>query len=167
MATSSRRQSQVADASHRDATEVVNCLRRLFKAIHEYSKSTQRRFGLSSPQLWALRLLDKEPRQSLGGLAQRMYAHPSTVSGIVDRLVERGAITRVVDRRDRRGVRLSLTPRGRRLARSAPPPVQQGLVLALERLRPDKLRQLRLHLETVVRGAEAHKIKAPFFITED
>ena len=32
----------------------------MFKAIHEYSKSTQRRFGLSSPQLWALRLLDKD-----------------------------------------------------------------------------------------------------------
>lgn len=150
----------------RDAAEVVNCLRRLFKAIHEYSKSMQRQVGLSSPQLWALRILDAEPGLSLGGLSLRMYAHPSTVSGIVDRLVERGSIVRAVDGDDRRGVLLSLTPRGRRLARNAPPPVQQGLVRALERLQPEELRQLRSHLESIVRDAEAHRVAAPFFELE-
>ncbi|HSB61993.1 MAG TPA: MarR family transcriptional regulator, partial [Vicinamibacteria bacterium] len=51
-----------------DAAEVVSYLRRLFKAIQEYSKAVQRRTGLSSPQLWALRILAAEPDLSLGEL---------------------------------------------------------------------------------------------------
>ena len=81
-------------AAASDAAEVVNNLRRLFKAIHEYSKAVLRSTGLSGPQLWALTVLDREPALSLGELAERLFAHPSTVSGIVDRLEERGHIRR-------------------------------------------------------------------------
>lgn len=166
-ASSTRRQRRTRSAAvQQDASEVLNCLRRLFRAIHEYSKATQRGVGLSSPQLWALRILAAEPGLSLRTLAQRMFAHPSTVSGVVDRLVERGAVAREVDGDDRRGVLLSLTPRGKRVVRTAPPPVQQGLVRALERLHQDELRLLRRHLETIVRDAEAHRIEAPFFELE-
>lgn len=153
---------QATTAQH-DAAEVVNCLRRLFKAIHEYSKLMQRRVGMSSPQLWAMRIVAAEPGISLGGLAQRMYAHPSTVSGIVDRLVARGAIAREVDATDRRGLLLSLTPRGKRIADKAPPPVQQGLVRALQNMDARDLRQLRRHLEGVVKGAEADRVDAALF----
>lgn len=146
-----------------DAAEVVRCLRRLFRALQEYSKKTQRRFGLSSPQLWALNLLDAEPGLSLTDLAEKMFSHPSTVSGVVDRLVERGAVSRQVPREDRRGVRLSLTPAGQALVRSAPSPVQQGLSGALARFSPARLRQLRRALEDIVKHAELDRVEAPFF----
>jgi DNA-binding MarR family transcriptional regulator len=146
-----------------DAAEVVNSLRRLFKAIHEYSKATQRKVGLSSPQLWALTLLEREPGLSLGELAERMFAHPSTVSGVVDRLGARGAVVRVVDPIDRRGIRLSLTARGRRLARGSPPPLQIGLWEALRGMKPRRLRELRLSLEVISRRTDSRSIEAPFF----
>ena len=150
----------------RDAAEVVNSLRRLFKAIQEYSKAIFRRTGLSGPQVWALTVLAGESGLSLSELAERLFAHPSTVSGIVDRLEDRGAVRRVPDPEDRRGVRLSLTPLGRQLLRSSPPPVQVGLSEALEGLPALQLRQLRRSFELVVRRTAAQRVDAPFFEVE-
>ncbi len=150
----------------RDAAEVVNSLRRLFKAIQEYSKAIFRSTGLSGPQVWALTVLAAEPGLSLGELAERLFAHPSTVSGIVDRLEDRGAVLRAPDPEDRRGVRLSLTPLGRRLLRRSPPSVQVGLREALEGLPGLQLRQLRRSLDLVVRRTAANRIEAPFFEVE-
>lgn len=146
--------------------EVVSCLRRLFKAIHEHSKAIHKATGLTGPQLWALTILEAEPGLSLGELAERMFAHASTVSGIVERLVERRAVRRAVDPKDRRGVRLTLSPAGRRLLAASPSPVQQGLRQSLAKMPPPRLRQLRRTLEEIVRGTEADRVEAPFFETE-
>jgi DNA-binding MarR family transcriptional regulator len=146
-----------------DAAEVVNSLRKLFKAIHEYSKAMQGRTGFSGPQVWALRILEANPGLSLGELAERMFAHPSTVSGIVDRLSDRRAVLRTVDEADRRGVKLSVTAAGRRIVESGPPPVQQGMSRALERMPPGRLRSLRRSLEEIVRETAARGMQAPFF----
>jgi DNA-binding MarR family transcriptional regulator len=148
-----------------EAAEVVRSLRRLFKGIHEYSKALQKRSGLSSPQAWALAILDAEGGLSLRELAERMYAHPSTVSGIMERLVARGVVRRQTDTEDRRGIRLSLTPAGRRLRRSSPPPIQVGLRRALVAMPAARLRILRETLEQVARDAELDRVEAPFFVS--
>jgi MarR family transcriptional regulator, organic hydroperoxide resistance regulator len=158
-----RRHVRSSASPETDTSEVVNCLRRLFKSIHEYSKAMHRRVGLSSPQVWALTIVDAAPGLSLGELALRMFAHPSTVSGVIDRLVDRGAVRRDVDPKDRRGVCLSLTPAGKKLLRSSPPPVQQSLADALRSLAPARLSQLRRSLEEIVERTESHKLEAPFF----
>jgi MarR family transcriptional regulator, organic hydroperoxide resistance regulator len=146
-----------------DATEVVQMLRRLFKAIHEYSKAIHKKSGLSGPQVWALTILEKSPDISARELASLMFVHPSTVTGIIGRLEGKGAITRVVDSRDKRGVRLSMTRAGRRILKSTPPPVQVGLARALTRLPPRRLSELRRSLEKIVRETEADRLSAPFF----
>jgi DNA-binding MarR family transcriptional regulator len=145
---------------------VVNDLRRLFKAIHEYSKAILRKTGLSGPQLWALTVLNDAPALSLNELSERLFAHPSTVSGIVDRLEERHAVRRTPDPEDGRGIRLSLTPLGRRLVRRSPPPVQLGLRRALEEMQTLQLRRLRLSLDQLVRETAARRVEAPFFDLE-
>jgi DNA-binding MarR family transcriptional regulator len=146
-----------------DAADVVKSLRQLFKAIQEYSKAILKRTGLSAPQVWALTVLQRESGLSLGELAERLFAHPSTISVVIDRLEERGAVRREVDPEDRRGIRLSLTAVGRRLLRESPPPVQLGLRQALESMPATRLRQLRRSLGEVVRETVARRIEAPFF----
>jgi DNA-binding MarR family transcriptional regulator len=154
--------------AERDAADVVRSLRRLVKGLHEYSKALQQRSGLSSPQAWALSIIEAEAEAGgglrLGELAERMYAHPSTVSGIMERLVTRGIVRRETDPRDRRGIRLSLTPAGRRLLKSSPPPIQVGLRRALVAMPPARLRILRASLAQVARVAELDRIEAPFFV---
>jgi DNA-binding MarR family transcriptional regulator len=150
-------------SSAQEAAEVVNDLRRLFKAIQEHSKAILRATGLSGPQVWALTILEAEPDLSLGELAIRLFAHPSTVSGIVDRLEKRGAVRRVVDPSDARGIRLSLTPLGRRLWKRSPPPFQVGLTRALQDLPAAQLRELRRGLDRVVKETSARRFASPFF----
>lgn len=149
-----------------DGAEVVNNLRRLFKAIQEYSKAILRQTGLSAPQVWVLNVLDGAPGLSLNELSERLFAHPSTVSGIIDRLEERGVVRRERDPDDGRGVRLSLTPRGQRMVTGSPPPVQVGLRSALERMPAAQLRQLRRSLDHLVRETAARGVEAPFFETD-
>jgi DNA-binding MarR family transcriptional regulator len=159
----SRRRIVALSGKSRDAAEVVNALRRLFRAIQEYSKAILAKTGLSGPQVWALTVLERESGLSLNELSDRLFAHPSTVSGILDRLEKRGAVNRLADLEDGRGICVSLTPLGRRLLRRSPPPVQLGLRRALEGLPALRLRQLRRSLEDIVRGTAAAEMEAPFF----
>jgi DNA-binding MarR family transcriptional regulator len=142
---------------------VVNLLRRLFRGLHHYSKALLRGTGFSAPQVWALNLIGADPGLALRTLSQRMLAHPSTVSGVVDRLVERGVVARTVDTRDRRSVCLTLTARGRRALRRCPPPIQDALRRAVAGLPSARRRALRLALEHLARATETDRVKAPFF----
>lgn len=158
-----RPQRATATARAAEVAEVVNLLRRLFRGVHHYSKAMLRGTGFSAPQVWALTLIGADPGLSLRVLSERMYAHPSTVSGVVERLVERGVVDRAVDARDRRGVCLTLTARGRRELRRCPPPIQDALRRAVESMPPTRRHALRLGLEEVARATETDRVKAPFF----
>ncbi len=69
--------------------------------------------GLSPPQAWALRRL-AEPH-SMGALARLLHCDQSNVTGITDRLEERGLVERTSSPGDRRVKLLVLTDKGRRL----------------------------------------------------
>jgi DNA-binding MarR family transcriptional regulator len=161
--STSRARAAADGRRRRDAAQVVACLRRLFQAIHRHSKAIQAAVGLSAPQVWALRILAAQPGLSLGELAERMYAHPSTVSGVVERLVARRAVRRAVDRHDRRGVELSLTPTGLKMARSSPLPFQENLRQALESMPAARLQHLRQSLQQIARVTDTERLDAPFF----
>jgi DNA-binding MarR family transcriptional regulator len=138
----------------------------MFKAIQSYSKQALREFGISGPQLWLLRTLEDHGPLSVGDLADRMYLHISTVSGVVDRLQRRRLAGRQRDDRDRRVVRIRLTRRGRNLLRNAPEPAQGKLLYGLERLSRAELRRLRGSITKLVEIMEAQSIKATFFFED-
>ncbi len=68
---------------------------------------------LSPPQFVLLRLLD-EPRP-MSALCHDLFCDASNVTGMADRLSERGLLERRLDPSDRRVRLLALTPKGRRL----------------------------------------------------
>jgi DNA-binding MarR family transcriptional regulator len=70
-------------------------------------------FDLSPPQTLVLRLLD-EPT-AIGELAQHMHCDNSNLTGIVDRLSERGLVERTRAPDDRRVRLIALTGEGRRV----------------------------------------------------
>lgn len=75
------------------------------------------RHGISPTQLNVIKLLDEIGDLSLSELGRRIAAQNSTVTGIVDRMVAAGLVTREQDKEDRRVWRIRLTPRGRDIAR--------------------------------------------------
>ena len=66
-------------------------------------------------QYRSLVVLASRGPQGVAALAEELAVTPSTVSRLCDRLVRKGLVRRREDRRDRRAVRLALTPAGRSL----------------------------------------------------
>jgi DNA-binding MarR family transcriptional regulator len=89
----------------------------LSRVFFEHGKprmmAVNQEFDLSPPQAITLRLLD-EPRP-MGELAAQMHCDNSNMTGIVDRLEERGLVVRGVAERDRRVKLIALTEEGERV----------------------------------------------------
>lgn len=127
--------------------EIMDNLRRVFKAINDRSKRAERVTGLTGPQLWALKVLDEHAPVRVSDLAARMYLHPSTVVGILDRLEAKGLAQRLKQHRDRRAVDVQLTTEGAALVKAMPTAAQEMLLSGMEKLSARNLR-------TVARGLE-------------
>jgi len=104
-----------------------------------------REFDLMPPQQIVLRLLT-EPRP-MGELAQEMHCDNSNITGIVDRLEERGLVERQAAEGDRRVKLVALTEAGRELRDELsrrleePPDAIRGLSATDQRALRDVLRR--------------------------
>jgi DNA-binding MarR family transcriptional regulator len=147
--------------------EIMQSLRRIFKAIQKYSEDVLKEFGVTGPQLWALRVVYTEGQLSMGKLSERMHLHMSTISGIVDRLESKGYVERKRDAVDRRVVKISLTKAGRKLVQNAPEAAQGKLLYGLESLSARQVRVICSSLQKVVKLMEIEDVKATFFFSEE
>ena len=148
-------------------SEILQFLRRIFKAIQNYSEEIQRGYGVTGPQLWAIRIIYREGHLSMGELSRRMYLHMSTVSGIVDRLAEKGYVERRKEETDRRVIKIYLTKAGKRLVQKAPVPAQGKLLHGLDGLSHRQVEGIRFSLKKVVRLMEIEDIKSVFFFSDE
>lgn len=103
----------------------------------------------------------------MGELSSGMYLHPSTVSGVVNRLERKGYVVRHRTDRDRRIVKVGLTPKGKILVRKAPNPVQGRMIYGLRKLEKGKLDLICGSLRDLVRIMEAQDLKVTFFFDEE
>lgn len=71
--------------------------------------------GLSPIDLHVLAIAEVEPDVILREIKEHLGMPHSTLTGIVDRLEEKGLAERIISPRDRRSFGLKLTPRGREL----------------------------------------------------
>ncbi len=94
-------------------------------ALQSRSKAMSRDLGLTGPQRLVLRIVGGNPGISAGALARALHLHPSTLTGVLDRLVRAGHLSRRADPADARRALLALTPRGARAAS-----IRQGTVEA-------------------------------------
>jgi MarR family transcriptional regulator, organic hydroperoxide resistance regulator len=75
------------------------------------SKRIEASLGVTGPQRLVLRIVGRFPGLSAGDLAHIVQLHPSTITGILQRLVGRGLLVRERDPEDNRRVRLRLKAR--------------------------------------------------------
>jgi DNA-binding MarR family transcriptional regulator len=92
---------------------------RLIWAVHHGLEKTSKKMdvqlGITGPQRLVLRIVGRFPGIPAGGLAEILHVHPSTLTGVLKRLEQRGFIERRPDPRDARRASLGLTASGRRL----------------------------------------------------
>ena len=145
----------------------MQSLRRIVKALEDYSRDVEHQFGLTGPQLWALWELGHEGPLSLKDLAARMHLESSTVVGVVDRLVAKGLIVRNPDPDDRRKISLAPTSKGDEILAAAPPPAQGHLLKGMESMHHKRVESLHEALQTLEKVLGARKLKAPFFFAKE
>jgi DNA-binding MarR family transcriptional regulator len=105
-------------------TQVLSAVRRLIRATDLESKQLARLTNLSTSQLLVLDLLAINSPQTVGSIADRVGLAQATVSGVLDRLEERGLIARQRGDSDRRQIMVHLTDSGRSLQEQAPTALQ-------------------------------------------
>lgn len=100
--------------------EMIVAFRRLTRAADVHSNLLQRKSGITGPQLSTLRAVRRLQPVSTGDLAQAACIGQGTLTGILDRLQEKGYLARTRNREDRRSVILTTTKSGERLLAVAP-----------------------------------------------
>ncbi len=135
---------------------IFDDIRRVFQVVNDHSKLIERETGLSGSQLWAIKVIAEATPIKPSELARRMYLHPATVVGLIDRLVKRGLVVRTRSEKDRRIVEITLTEKGVGLLASAPKVPQRLLVRGLENLSKERILMVAEGLAELVRilGAE-------------
>lgn len=148
-------------------SETMQALRRIIKAIQDYSQDISNQFGITGPQLWALKTIFQHGDLSLSELSKRMYLHPSTMTGVVDRLEKKGFVVRERDEGDRRVVKLQITPKGANLIKKAPNPIQGKMIFGLRRLRRHELDSIFRAVQKLTEIMEAQHMKVKFFFDQE
>ena len=148
-------------------SEIMQSLRRIFKAIQDYSHEVSEKFGITGPQLWALKTISQNESLSLSDLGKRMYLHPSTITGVIDRLEKKRYVTRIRDQVDRRVIYVQLTAEGKRLAKRAPNPAQGKMIYGLKNLKRRELNLIYDSLQKLVEIMEAQNVKVTFFFDQE
>lgn len=139
---------------------IFQSLRRIIRAIEIHSQKLSHDHQITGPQLGCLLALKQHGALTTTRLAHTVFLSPSTVVGIVDRLEEKGLVSRLRSTTDRRQVQIGLTDTGNRLADSAPSPLQATLAGGLQNLPALELVSITLALDKLVSLMEAGEISA-------
>lgn len=148
-------------------SSIVDNLRRVFQVVHGHSKKAERETGLTGPQLWAIKVIADSAPIRVSDLAARMYLHPATTVGILDRLEKKGLIIRVRSLKDRRSVEVALTDTGKDVVEKAPEVAQGLLVSGLEKLSSRKLKTVDSGLAQMVKILGAQEIPPQLFLSSE
>ncbi len=151
----------------RAVSETMLSLRRIIKSLQDYSQTVSSHFGITGPQLWVLKTIYQNGSLSLGELSRRMFINPSTITGVVDRLEKKKYVLRVRNEKDRRVVKVQLTPKGNRLVKRSPNPIQGKMIYGLRKLKKNELFSIYQAVEKLVEIMEAQDVKVTFLFDQE
>jgi DNA-binding MarR family transcriptional regulator len=150
--------ADTSTGGHDDPNEAIDrCIRwttwyvrRLVQAGDIHSKGLNKKYQVSQPQVSCIIALNEYGPLSLSKLAQYILVKPSTVTGIIDRLEQKGLVKRERNLIDRRVITIELTAAGKHLADEAPPPIPETIIRGLKKLTDDEAEQIVNSLSTLV-----------------
>lgn len=129
--------------------QIIFSIRRLIQASELYSKELNKKYQISAAQLNCILTLFEHGSLPLSQIAKHMMVKSSTVTGVVDRLENKGLAERMRNSPDRRVITIRLTEAGKKLAQNAPPPIQQKIIDGLKKTESAKKEQIVNALNTL------------------
>lgn len=146
---------------------VLDSIRQIVRVLRLASREAEKRVGLSGAQLFVLQKLAEGGVLSVNDLAERTHTHQSSVSVVVQRLVERGLVDRTRSQKDARQAEVTVTAAGRASLKAAPTAAQDQIVEALEKFSGRDLKQLAESLDRLVEELGIGDEDAPMMFEED
>jgi DNA-binding MarR family transcriptional regulator len=138
--------------SERGLDPILDFMRLLWSiehGLHSTSKRMGNTLGITGPQRLVLRIVTRFPGISAGELAHVVQLHPSTLTGVIQRLVAKRLLIRERDPHDTRFVRLRVAKGARRFTRSSGGTIESAVQSALRRVPPADIKRARKVLLTV------------------
>ena len=114
------------------------------------------RLHLTSPQFYVLATIGYAGGMPFGDIGEKMMVTVSNLTGIVDRLEEKGLVVRERDSRDRRVVRVMLTDKGGKLYKSTIPLFEKSISEVFSPLGKPQQKELASLLRRLIRVSMAH-----------
>lgn len=133
-----------------EALEIMRVLWALDHALQKRSRKMRRTIGITGEQRLAMRLALHAPGLSAGDLAALLHIHPSTLTGMMKRLVERGYMKSRADAADRRRLQLEVTAKGVKVLREIGPTIESSVAAALTATPGNDVVVARAFLERLV-----------------
>ena len=115
---------------------------------------------LTLGQLECLRFIAEMGSPSMSELSSELHLRPSTMTGLIDGLVQRGKVERAEDLHDRRVVRVRLTAEGRRERQALCEHRRRRLMALLGDLSDEELNKLHEALAALHAAALRHSAQA-------
>jgi MarR family transcriptional regulator, organic hydroperoxide resistance regulator len=149
-----------------DLDPVLDFMRLLWHVEHglqSTSKRMESAFGITGPQRLVLRIVSTRPGLSPGDLARIVHLHPSTITGILQRLEKKALLRRERDNNDRRRIQLRPQAAARGFLAASTGTVESAVTQALTRVPVYRVRHAREVLSAIASaladdGAPAPKI---------
>lgn len=117
--------------------------------LQRRSKRMESELGVTGMQRVVIRLIGRYPEIAAGRLAELVHVHPSTLTGVLRRLVERGFVQRERDPRDARRSRFVLLAPGAAIDATQAGTVEAAVRRALSRLPSETIDAARTVLAAI------------------
>jgi DNA-binding MarR family transcriptional regulator len=134
--------------------DFMRLLWRIEHSLQSRSKHMEAAIGVTGPQRLVLRVVDRYPGLSAGELARIIRLHPSTLTGVIQRLVEKELLQRVADTGDRRRQLLRVRREARRYTRRSEGTIESDIARVLSRLSAVDVRCTRRVLTAIATALE-------------
>lgn len=136
-------------ASLGGALDFMRLLWSVDHGLQRRSKRMELEVGVTGMQRIVIRLIGRYPEISAGRLAELLHVHPSTLTGVLKRLVDRGFIVRARDPEDARKARFVLAEGGQDVDSTQAGTVEAAVRRAIGRLPADKIDAARVVLAAI------------------
>ncbi len=137
--------------------KIIQLQQKADQARRQYELDIWMSLPLTIAQLKSLFFISDQGSTTSGKLAVALSVTPTNMTGIVDRLVRQGLVSRTEDARDRRSLSLRTTDKGEELVTKLRSRRTGYLSRALNRMHVDELAQMARGLAAFVEATEAQE----------
>jgi len=137
--------------------EMIELQRRVDRDRRQYELNAWMHLNLSIGQLKSLFFISNRGTTSLGKLAEALRVTPTNTTGIVDRLMKRGLITRTENPEDRRMLMLRTTPLGDELIGELRQKRKEHMIELFTRLTDEEVAAVTKSLKIMIKAIEAKR----------